>query len=216
MGSDDDDAIHFGIGAKLALDDHISLRVDLRDIVSRRRGGNQGDGAHSPELTFGLTFTPTRRKPDFDGDTILDGYDLCPTVKGDVTHRGCPAPDADGDGVPDAEDGCPEVAGDKEDGCPTEFCPSDTDRDGILDRVDECPTEAGTPGNAGCAEEGQEPTLAATADSPAGAAEEPEETKAEPPEGEAATTGEEPGAPTSPEPTGGEPSDPANDAGAGE
>ncbi len=175
MGFDHDDAIHFGAGAKVAIDEYSAVRLDIRDVVSRRRGGSQGQGAHHPEILLGITFTPTRRKPDADSDGVLDKYDECPTVAGD--HRGCPGPDTDGDEVLDESDECQEVAGvapsgcpdsdgdgilDRDDhctqlsgprptGCPEKQCADpDTDSDGIVNEADACPEEPGPHGNHGC------------------------------------------------------------------
>ncbi|MDQ6472131.1 thrombospondin type 3 repeat-containing protein [Flavobacterium sp. LHD-80] len=53
---------------------------------------------------------------DSDSDGIIDKYDACPNLKGEVSAYGCS--DRDGDGVPDAVDNCPDHPGAKEDnGC---------------------------------------------------------------------------------------------------
>ncbi|MTH17131.1 thrombospondin type 3 repeat-containing protein [Flavobacterium sp. LC2016-01] len=53
---------------------------------------------------------------DSDSDGIIDKYDACPNLKGEVPAQGCS--DRDGDGVPDSEDNCPDHPGPKEDnGC---------------------------------------------------------------------------------------------------
>ncbi|KAF2333072.1 hypothetical protein [Flavobacterium daemonense] len=53
---------------------------------------------------------------DSDSDSVIDKYDACPNLKGELTAKGCP--DKDGDGVPDSEDECPDNPGSKEDnGC---------------------------------------------------------------------------------------------------
>ncbi|OQX68534.1 MAG: hypothetical protein B6A08_09705 [Sorangiineae bacterium NIC37A_2] len=168
MGNDDDDAFHFGAGVKAALDEHLSLRLDVRDVVSRKYDAGSGSGAHSPEILLGITFVPTRKRPDLDGDGFLDYQDECPTVAG--TDRGCipippdtdgdgvaddvdecvdapgiaptGCPDSDGDGIIDLRDPCPEEAGPAPSGCPEKICPiQDTDGDGLIDSVDECPNE---------------------------------------------------------------------------
>jgi outer membrane protein OmpA-like peptidoglycan-associated protein len=147
MGSDTDPAFHFGIGAKAALDEHLSLRLDVRDTVTANLAadGENGGAAHSPEILLGLTFVPKRTKPDADGDGFLDHRDNCPGVAG--TDGGCPVvpPDADGDGVADDADECKDVAGLAPTGCP------DKDGDGLLDRMDPCPDVAG-PAPTGCPE----------------------------------------------------------------
>ncbi len=64
---------------------------------------------------------------DGDGDTILDGDDLCPAEAEDPDafedHDGCPDPDNDGDAIADGDDQCPHEpetynGTDDEDGCP--------------------------------------------------------------------------------------------------
>lgn len=143
MGNDDDDALHFGLGVKAALDQHLSVRLDVRDTLTRRVGGGAGSAAHHPELLLGVTFVPRRRHPDADGDGFVDYRDSCPREPGE--HAGCPAADLDRDGVPDDVDECPELAGIAPSGCP------DMDGDQVLDRDDRCPTEAG-PAPHGCPE----------------------------------------------------------------
>ncbi len=83
------------------------------------------------------------KKPDRDGDGIVDADDRCPTLAGPSIAQGCP--DADSDGVEDAEDACPDIAGLMiQSGCP------DTDGDGLMDRADACPSEFGFPETNGC------------------------------------------------------------------
>lgn len=93
---------------------------------------------------------------DFDGDTVPDASDNCPTVANadqadrdaDGTGDCCDPdePDADGDGVADACDNCPTVPNPGQldsdgdgvgDACPD--CPDcDTDGDGIVNAADVC------------------------------------------------------------------------------
>ncbi len=152
MGVDTDGAVHFGIGAKAALDETISVRLDLRDTVSQKYLDTSG-GAHHPELLLGLSMTLDRSKPklsppppppDGDKDGFADADDACPAVAG-VAPKGCPA-DTDGDGLADAQDQCPTSSGPAPTGCPP---PPDRDQDGVLDTVDECPDVAGDLAN-GC------------------------------------------------------------------
>jgi len=139
MGNDIDRAFHFGLGVKAALDEHVSLRLDVRDTL--HAGYPDASTAHSPELLLGITFVPKRRKPDFDRDGTLDFRDQCPSVAGPV--KGCPIPDTDHDGVADDIDECKEIAGVSPSGCP------DQDGDGVLDREDHCVFQAG-PAPGGC------------------------------------------------------------------
>lgn len=136
MGTDKDPAVHFGLGAKLALDESISARLDVRDTLSQKYAADQGTQTHHPEILLGFTFTIERRKPDRDGDGFADFRDDCPTVPG--TEQGCPPPipDEDGDGVADDADQCKGSKGLAPSGCP------DTDGDGKLDPQDECPRRA--------------------------------------------------------------------------
>lgn len=143
MGNDIDDAWHFGGGVKVPIDEHLTVRLDIRDTVHRRVGSSAGSGTHSPEILIGLTFVPRRTKPDYDKDGYVDYSDGCPTVAGSGSD--CPPPDADGDGIIDETDECPADAGIGPTGCP------DTDGDGFLDRADPCPTLAGPPPT-GCPE----------------------------------------------------------------
>jgi OOP family OmpA-OmpF porin len=149
MGSDTDPAVHFGLGGKLALDDFLSLRLDLRDNLSQKHDAHQGDQTHHLEATLGLTFNlrPGKSKPeptapppipDTDGDGVTNDRDACPVEYGKLMN-GCPVPDTDGDGVYDDKDACPRDIGHNACGCP----PVDTDGDKVIDELDKCPKEAG-------------------------------------------------------------------------
>jgi len=117
-------------------------------------------------------FIPINKKKikDRDGDKVSDRMDLCPTIPGELSARGCPdrdhdsvadmddrcpddsgsvelqgCPDRDDDGVPDIDDKCPDVPGlEQFDGCP------DTDGDGVPDNEDLCPTIPGPVKYHGC------------------------------------------------------------------
>lgn len=143
MGSDTDEAFHFGVGAKAPIDDRLLVRLDLRDTLHRDFNGNSSAPTHSPELLLGLSFTPVRRTPDRDGDGFLDYRDSCPGEAG--ANHGCPGPDTDGDGLRDDVDECIDEKGLEPSGCP------DRDQDGLLDRDDYCPDQAG-PEPTGCPE----------------------------------------------------------------
>lgn len=143
MGSDGDEAFHFGGGIKAALDAHLLVRLDVRNTMTRASGVSGVNDAHHPEILLGFSFVPHRSKPDADGDGFVDYRDECPTQPG--AFNGCLEPDADDDGVADAVDECPDVAGVEPTGCP------DQDGDGLLDRDDPCPDLAG-PLPSGCPE----------------------------------------------------------------
>jgi serine/threonine protein kinase len=71
---------------------------------------------------------------DSDGDGMIDKYDHCTYIYGEI--GGCP--DSDSDGTPDYRDDCPDEYSENNRGCP------DKDNDGVVDNEDLCPE---TPGN---------------------------------------------------------------------
>ncbi len=150
LGQDIDQAFHLGIGTKIFINRRLSARLDLRDIISPRRGID-GGGTNSLEVLVGLSLTLGRKRdrdpepapeptpepppPDRDGDGFLDTEDRCPDEPG-VAPYGCPNPeDPDGDGFFGADDQCPDEPGIAPDGCPD----LDADGDGILIPDDQCP-----------------------------------------------------------------------------
>lgn len=150
LGSDNDPAVHFGVGAKVPLDDFIALRLDLRDSMTQKHAASQGDQTHHFETTLGLTFSlrpskaaeptpaPPPPAPDTDGDGVPNDKDACPVEKGTLPN-GCPVGDRDQDGVTDDKDACPTEPGKSPCGCP----PVDTDGDKVIDELDKCPKEPG-------------------------------------------------------------------------
>jgi len=153
-GTDSDKLFHFGAGVKVALDDFLGLRLDLRDDLTQKYHASSGTLAHSPEATLGLTFTldpvshatPAPKPPaDADSDGVADASDKCPNQPG-VAPDGCPvAKDSDGDGVIDDRDACPNEAGPAPTGCPDR----DPDHDCVPVPQDKCPDVAGLPAD-GC------------------------------------------------------------------
>jgi outer membrane protein OmpA-like peptidoglycan-associated protein len=152
LENDADPLLHFGIGAKLGINDRVLARLDVRDNLTQKNGADEGSLTHHPEILLGLSYrlppiageqsqtTPT----DTDGDGFADGVDACPDQPGPAP-RGCPILDADEDGFPDEVDECPDERGVEPHGCP----PVDTDGDGFFDDSDECPNEPGI-APAGC------------------------------------------------------------------
>lgn len=149
MGTDVDPAIHFGIGAKFALDSFLSLRFDARDNLTQKWNVSQGTQTHHPELLLGLSFDlgPAKSAPvpaaaaaplDSDNDGLPDTRDACPQ-EASSQPDGCPVRDADMDGVYDSKDSCPTEAGKPPCGCPLK----DRDGDKVIDELDTCPTEPG-------------------------------------------------------------------------
>jgi OOP family OmpA-OmpF porin len=171
-GDDRDPAFHFGGGVKLAANDNLTFRVDVRDTITNQRA--IGDMPNSMEVSAGASLVLGRKKPltdsyeesDSDGDGYLNGTDSCPTEAG-VAPAGCPLRDRDGDQILDADDRCPDQAGpaplgcpvldadadginDDSDGCVNEPGPAplgcpDRDGDTVIDRTDQCPDVAGVP-----------------------------------------------------------------------
>jgi len=146
VGDDADQLLIVGGGLKYLLNDHIQLRLDVRDIMSPKRGRTVNDPADSLEVLAGISIMLGPRKkpepeyiaPDTDGDGILDDKDKCVDEIG-IAPDGCPIRDTDQDGFADDVDQCPTEPGAEPDGCPI----PDTDGDGFLDPDDKCPEEAG-------------------------------------------------------------------------
>ena len=145
-GQDADPALTVGGGVKFNASKRLSVRIDVRDIIS---GGDTGPDslAHSPEVlaTFAVRFgvqpkpePPPPPPPDEDKDGVADADDWCPKEPG-KDGKGCPFRDADCDDVTDDVDKCVGEAGVAPDGCP----PPDEDGDGIVGTADACPAEAG-------------------------------------------------------------------------
>ncbi|HWB75334.1 MAG TPA: OmpA family protein [Nannocystaceae bacterium] len=153
VGKDVDPALHLGLGVKAYLSRRAMLRLDLRDVITARRGVSDG-ATNTIEILLGVSVVlgrkkdrdePTKLVPpdepmDRDGDGVLDPDDQCIDVPGEKP-TGCPPEgDKDGDGFLDSKDACPEVAGIAPDGCPN----PDADNDGILVPDDQCPDKAET------------------------------------------------------------------------
>ncbi len=144
MANDNDPAWHFGVGAKAPITHALSVRLDLRDTLTKNV---QQDGqAQTFEILLGLSATieRTRKEPppppaDADHDGVPDSDDKCPSEFG-MAPTGCPA-DTDNDGVLDRDDFCPREAGPAPKGCP--IIDPDPDKDGVPVPCDACPTEPG-------------------------------------------------------------------------
>lgn len=155
VGNDTDLAFHFGGGLMVHLTRALTLRLDVRNVISPQRG-EDGGATNSPEILLGLGWTrrPTEAPQaaprvvvaepavpvgDGDGDGFIDDEDACPEEAG-VAPDGCPDLDPDGDGVLGPADLCPEEKGPQPDGCPV----GDDDGDGFANDVDACPNEPET------------------------------------------------------------------------
>lgn len=156
VGDDSDLAFHLGAGVAFHLTRALTLRLEVRNVISPQQGAT-GGGTNSPEalLGFGWTRRPARearptpapvvaepapsRRTDIDGDGFFDDEDACPAEVGVAPH-GCPDLDPDGDGIFGEADACRDVAGQEPDGCPV----TDADGDGIDDAQDACPQEPET------------------------------------------------------------------------
>ncbi|MCB9671314.1 MAG: OmpA family protein [Alphaproteobacteria bacterium] len=92
LGNDTDLAFHVGPMATYALTDTLSLRADVRYMVSGRVG--LGGFAGHTEALVGLQFQQRAALPDLDGDTIPDAVDACPhdaeLRNGYADEDGCP------------------------------------------------------------------------------------------------------------------------------
>ncbi|PIE19116.1 MAG: cell envelope biogenesis protein OmpA [Proteobacteria bacterium] len=145
-GDDADWDVHWELGLRGLLSDWLALRLEARHSLT----DSFGDGLASlVEITAGVDlFVWAARRgpiPDTDGDGLNDEEDVCRTVAGSVTARGCP--DADQDGVKDGVDKCPYKPGPSVNaGCP------DSDLDGLPDDLDQCPEQVGPPTTGGCPE----------------------------------------------------------------
>ncbi|MBC8067065.1 MAG: OmpA family protein [Deltaproteobacteria bacterium] len=151
VGNDVDASLHLGLGVKAYLSRRAMLRLDLRDVITARRGVSEG-ATNTIEVLLGVSIVLGRKKDrddpqttppppaDRDGDGVLDRDDRCIDVPG-VKPSGCPPElDTDGDGFLDTKDACPDVPGIAPDGCPN----PDADNDGILVPDDQCPEQAET------------------------------------------------------------------------
>ncbi len=114
VGNDIDWSVHFGGGVKFFLSRYVGLRIDVRDVLSNRRG--YGGASNSIEALLGITITLGRAKDpkpvvakeppppvvsiaapsDSDGDGFVDDVDAC--VAEPETKNGFD----DADGCPDA------------------------------------------------------------------------------------------------------------------
>jgi outer membrane protein OmpA-like peptidoglycan-associated protein len=144
-GDDTDPAFHFGGGAKIAVNEQFSFRMDVRDTITNQRA--IGDYPNHLEVVAGASVILGREKPaplDVDHDGILPPDDSCPNEAGPAPS-GCPIRDRDGDQILDADDHCPDEAGLAPLGCPV----LDADGDGIEDAMDQCVQEPG-PVPSGC------------------------------------------------------------------
>jgi OOP family OmpA-OmpF porin len=148
MGTDTDPLLHFGLGAKFAINEAFGLRLDLRDNVAQKFNADQGDPAHHFEGLLGLQVAleardrevpPPPPPADTDNDGFVDSSDRCPSEPG-IAPEGCPDKDSDGDTILDSKDACPTEAGSTSAcGCAVK----DQDGDSIPDEFDKCPTEFG-------------------------------------------------------------------------
>jgi OOP family OmpA-OmpF porin len=145
---DVDPVMTLGVGFDLYPWEQLGFRVGGRYLA--RIGGEGETTSHEMIASAGLFIAfGGEEKPagpvllDTDGDGFLDEVDVCPTVPGVDTAKGCP--DADRDTLTDAQDACPEEPGPVDlGGCP------DGDGDRIVNRDDRCPTEPGLDKHKGC------------------------------------------------------------------
>ena len=133
-----------GAGFRIRMSDHISLRLDARDVrYQATDGAGEKKYRHAPEAFGGISFGFGGRPSDEDNDGVPNKFDKCAAtpIGARVDASGCPM-DNDSDGVFDGIDRC--------EGTPkgalvdATGCPLDTDKDGSFDGIDACPdTPAG-------------------------------------------------------------------------
>ncbi len=131
-------AYNGGAGVRIRMSDHISLRIDGRDVSYKVTAGGESKYRHAPEVFGGISFGFGGKPADEDRDGVADKTDKCPATPpgARIDVAGCPL-DGDGDGVFDGIDKC--------DGTPAGAtvdatgCPLDTDRDAVFDGIDTCP-----------------------------------------------------------------------------
>jgi OOP family OmpA-OmpF porin len=168
---DTDDFFHFGVGAKVPINDMFGLRIDGRIMAppafasSIAKSGTEThyDGPDwevllSAYAGFGASPPPPPPPapkpapvvdPDPDHDGIVGAADKCPNEPEDFDgfqdDDGCPDLDNDGDGIPDKLDKCPNEPEDKDGFQDEDGCPDpDNDGDGIPDVSDKCPNQPET------------------------------------------------------------------------
>ena len=91
LGSDGDPAMHFGVGAKLAIDKMLSVRFDVRDNLTQKNEASEGALTHHPELLLGITFTLGRSaKSEPVGAEPPPSYDTLPAPGGGYPPPGSP------------------------------------------------------------------------------------------------------------------------------
>jgi len=127
-----------GVGVRVRMSDHISLRLDARDVSYKAvNPAGEEEFRHAPEAFGGISLGFGGKPADDDGDGVPTKADKCPATPmgAHVDATGCPL-DGDGDGIFDGIDKC--------DGTPkgatvdATGCPSDADGDGVFDGIDVC------------------------------------------------------------------------------
>jgi len=147
VSNDTDGFFDWGLGVKIALNDTVALRGDVRHYV-RVENLQFGGSDQNFSATGGLQFqfgagVAKTALVDSDKDGIIDSFDRCPGTPAGVAVDafGCPM-DSDRDGVYDVDDKCPATPP----GITVDpsGCPADSDHDGVDDSRDKCPaTPAG-------------------------------------------------------------------------
>jgi OOP family OmpA-OmpF porin len=133
-GNDGDPAFHIGAGAKAALNEAWSVRLDLRDSIT---SGREGEGLpNNFEALAGAHFEFGAPAPAPVEPPVVAARPIEPPPVIAPLPPLAPA-DTDADGINDDNDQCPAAAGAAPTGCP------DTDADQILDRDDACPAVPG-------------------------------------------------------------------------
>ncbi|MEY3243247.1 MAG: hypothetical protein RIR11_4686 [Bacteroidota bacterium] len=135
--------LRYDLSKRTTLSAEMGLRMTFSDYVdgiSKSASPDHNDWYVFTGISLSYRFG---RYVDTDGDRVVDRYDKCPTIQGELTLNGCP--DTDGDGIIDENDQCPYQRGASGmNGCP------DKDADGIPDKDDRCPDIVGLRALKGC------------------------------------------------------------------
>jgi OOP family OmpA-OmpF porin len=138
VGTDNETHLRAGLGLRMVLSDHWSVKADTRLIYSVE--AETLDSTLTVGLSYALNNQSKVSPPaDSDNDGVIDINDNCPTTPTgvQVDSKGC-AFDTDGDGVSNHADNCPTTpAGASVD---AKGCAVDSDNDGVADHNDNCLT----------------------------------------------------------------------------
>ena len=141
IANNDYPQINYGAGLDWYISKNLSIRTDLRHILSIDDYNNNLKITCGIVYSFDLSKPVTKIKPkviDNDNDGVIDKYDQCPNTPKNVIVDKCGCtPDRDCDDVPDFKDKC--IKRTSMYSVNQWGCPKDSDEDGIPDENDKCP-----------------------------------------------------------------------------